>query len=389
MNRIDELSHIIEKRITSGEYGISGSRFITARDFVEQFKCSSRDAMRVYGRLKSEGVLRSLGGSYYVCTGFCKAGTPLRKMLDRKQKPILGVLVNNINNPFFSSIAKSLQTVTSADQMQLLISDGGGIWQREREIMDMFLDLGCCGVFNCTSLSFRQQQYFSCYPLPIVTIAEDVNLTNADVVLVDNFNAGKQVANHLMACQCRSFYYLGLDDCVDSDQRFEGYYRQLIENGKDLPAEHIGIIPNAGGTINIAGVKSFISSLLHRMNQEQENLPVGIFCHHDMLAVEALRAVKYHVFGKQERLTVPKDIMIVGFDDLPITQAVSPTITTMAYLYTDIAKMAFNVMTDYHKNANHHPRQYEVRSSLVVRESSGGNTHDSSSSDIGNAVMPS
>lgn len=389
MNRIDEMFHTVQNRIVSGEYGISGSRFITAREFVKQFQCSSRDVMKVYERLKSEGLLRSLGGSYFVCTGFCKAGTPLRKWMDRKQKPILGVLVNNINNPFFSSIAKSLQTVTSTHQMQLIISDGGGVWQREREIMDMFLDLGCCGVFNCASLSFRQQQYFSRYPLPVVTIAEDVNMANADVVMVDNFNAGKQVANHLIACGCRSFYYLGLDDCVDSDQRFEGYYRQLTENGKDLPTEHIGIISNAGGAIDAVGVTSFISSLLQRLIRERDNLPVGIFCHHDMLAVEALRAVKYHVFGKQERLMIPKDIMIVGFDDLPITQAVSPTITTMAYLYTDIARMAFEVMTDYRKNHKHESRQYEVRSFLVVRESSGGNAHASSSPDIGKAVTPS
>lgn len=291
--------------------------------------------------------------------------------------------------PFFSSIAKSLQTVTSAHQMQLIISDGGGVWQREREIMDMFLDLGCCGVFNCASLSFRQQQYFSRYPLPVVTIAEDVNMANADVVLVDNFNAGKQVANHLIACGCRSFYYLGLDDCVDSDQRFEGYYRQLMENGMDLPTEHIGIISNAGGAADVAGVKTFVSSLLQRLIRERDNLPVGIFCHHDMLAVEALRAVKYHVFGKQERLMVPKDIMIVGFDDLPISQAVSPTITTVAYLYTDIARMAFDVMADYRKNVKHKPRQYEVRSSLVVRESTESNVRDSTSSDIGKAVTPS
>ena len=85
-----------------------------------------------------------------------------------------------------------------------------------------------------------------------------------------------------------------------------------------------------------------------------------------------LRTIKCHVFGKQERLRVPQDIKIVGFDDLPITEVVSPAITTMAYLYTDIARLAFDVMTDYRNNVNHSPRQYEVRSSMVVRDSTRG-----------------
>lgn len=367
MNRIDELFHTIQERITSGEYGISGSRFITAREFAKQFQCSSRDVMKVYERLKSEGLLRSLGGTYYICNGFCKIETPLQKALNRKQKPILGVLLNNINNPFFSSITKSLLTVAHANQMQLIISDGGGVWQREREIMDMFLDLGCCGVFNCTKPTFRQQQYFSRYPLPIVSVAEELNLTNSDVVSVDNFNAGKQAANHLMACKCRSYYYLGLDDSIDSDQRFEGYYCRLTEQGRELPGDHIGIISNVGGAVNAVNVKSFVTSILNKASLNRESLPIGIFCHHDILAVEALRAAKHHTFGKADKLTVPQDIMIVGFDNLPITQEVSPAITTVAYLYSDIARISFDIMTDYRTNPKHRPQQYKISSSLVIR----------------------
>jgi len=85
-----------------------------------------------------------------------------------------------------------------------------------------------------------------------------------------------------------------------------------------------------------------------------------------------LRTIKCHVFGKQERLRVPQYIKIVGFDDLPITEVVSPAITTMTYLFTDIARLAFDVMTDYRNNVNHSPRQYEVRSSMVVRDSTCG-----------------
>ena len=369
MNRTEELFGAVKADIVKGKYGVSGSRFITARDFVGTFKCSSRDAMRVFERLKEEGLIRAVGGGYYVCTGFCKPATSLRRLYERRQKNIFGVLVNNINNPFFSSVIQSLQSVACENKMQLIVSDGGGIPNRERNIMDMFFELGCVGVFNCSSLSSYQQPYFARYPLPIVTIAEDVHLPNADTVLVDNFNAGKQVAEHLMSCGCRSFYYFALDDCIDSDKRFEGYYHRLAETGQLFPDENIGIVSNAGGTIDTGHVKQLVSSLIRRLDKHKELLPIGIFCHHDMLAVEVIRSIKSYNYRRHEQLTIPRDVMIVGFDDLPITQAVSPTVTTMAYLYADIAKTAFDVMMDYINNSKHTPTTHKVTSYLVIRES--------------------
>lgn len=371
MNRVDEMFQAVKTDILKGKYGASGSRFITAREFAGRFKCSLRDAIKVYERLKYDGFIRAMSGGYYVCSGFCKAGAPMRKFYERRQKNVFGVLVNNINNPFFSSVLQTLQEIAFENQMQLIISDGGGVARRERDIMDMFFEIGCCGVFNCSSLSSHQQPFFARYPLPIVTLAEDVRLVNADAVLVDNFTAGKQVADHLMFCGCESFYYFALSDCVDADLRFEGYYHQLTRAGKALPSEHIGIVSNAGGTIDADEVKRLVSSLIRRLKTQRELLPIGIFCHHDMLAAEVLQSIKSHNYGKHERLMIPKDVMVVGFDNLPITRSVSPTITTMAYLYTDIAKTSFDVMMDYVKNPNHIPTKHKVSSHLVIRESSG------------------
>ena len=373
MNRSEELFRAVKSDIVAGNYGISGARFITARQFVERFECSSREAMKVYALLKDEGLIRAIGGGYYICTGFCRPGTPLRKLYERKQENILGVLVNNINNPFFSSVIRNLQSVAYENKMRLIISDGGGIPGRERDIMDMFFELGCCGVFNCSSLSYHRQEYFARYPLPIVTLAEDVRLPNADTVLVDNFSAGRQVADHLSSCGCRSFYYFALDDCIDSDRRFEGYYGRLTEAGASLPDENIGIVSNAGGTIDTVNVKHLVSSLIRRLVKHTEQLPLGIFCHHDMLAVEVIRSIKGYNYGKHEKLQIPRDVMVVGFDDLPITRSVSPTVTTMAYLYADIAKMAFEVMMDYIGNPRHTPTMHKVTSHLVIRESTVGN----------------
>lgn len=373
MIRTDELKETLKKEIIAGKYGISGSRFVAVRDFSKKYQCSSRDAISVFCYLKDEGLIRIIGKHYYVCTGFCKKGSPYHSQLLQRQKPIYGVIVKNISNPFFSSIVKNLQTVIHKKNAQLIVSDGEGIQKNERNILNMFVDLGCRGIFNCLSLSLTQQRFFSRCPIPIVTMAEDVSLPNADAVVVDNYISGNQAAAHLIARGCRSFSYLGIDDCADNDQRFDGYYNYLQENGFILLPEHIGIIPNSGGSIDSAHVKTFITTLLYRALNDKSIYPLGIFCHHDMLAVEASRCVKSFAAEHKILDPIPRDVKIVGFDNLSITAAVSPTITTMAYRYSEIAKKAFELMEDYQKNAGHVPATYKIPSSLIIRDSTREN----------------
>ena len=61
--------------------------------------------------------------------------------------------------------------------------------------------------------------------------------------------------------------------------------------------------------------------------------------------------------------------MIVGFDDLPICSQLSIPMTTISYQYSAISRKAFDVMMDRLQNPSHIPGRYEIRSLLVIRES--------------------
>ena len=52
----------------------------------------------------------------------------------------------------------------------------------------------------------------------------------------------------------------------------------------------------------------------------------------------------------------------------PIANMITPTLTTVSYQYSSLAKTAFEVMMDYVENPGHRCQQYEVNSSLTVRE---------------------
>lgn len=365
MKRADALFAQISSAILAGEFGTSGARFLTVRDLAEKYACSFHCALDVIQKLQDSRLLRAAGKICCITTGCCPPDSAYGKILSGTRRDIFGVLVNDSSNPFFSALIDHLREEVSRSGMELIIAGSGGDPRREQQIMDMFVELGCRGVFSCVPILPQKHALFSRYPLPLVSLAEDTFLPNVDAVLVDNPAAGMQVAGHLLECGCRSFAYITLGEYIQYDLRLRGFRSRLLQEGIALPEDSIGILSGSGSTVSPREVTHFVTGLLDKARNNSA-LPLGIFCVHDLLAVEVLGAIRQY---RRSRLRIPEDIMVVGFDDLPIAPLVSPPLTTVSYQYSAMASKACAVMEDYLHNPNHTPTRCEVSSSLTVRQS--------------------
>lgn len=365
MNRADALFAQICSAIQAGEFGTCGDRFLTVRALAEKYACSLRCALEVIQRLQDSRILRTAGKHCCITTGYCPPGSAYGKILSGTRRDIFGVLVNDSSNPFFSALIDHLREEASRSGMELIIASSGGDPRREQQIMDMFVELGCRGVFSCVPILPEQHALFSRYPLPVVSLAEDTFLPNVDAVLVDNHAAGMQVAGHLLECGCKSFAYITLEEYIKYDLRLRGFRSRLLQDRIVLSEDTVGILPGSGSAVSPREVSHFVTGLLDKACKS-DAFPMGIFCVHDLLAVEVLRAIRQY---RQSRLRVPEDIMVVGFDDLPIAPLVSPPITTVSYQYSAMAGKAYALMDDYLHDPNHVPTRCEVSSSLTVRQS--------------------
>lgn len=363
MNRAAYLYEQLQAQLLAGDFGVSGDLFPTVRTLSKEYSCSFRCAMEVIQRLWDSRLLRPMGQRYCITTGVCHPATAYGKYLSESDRTLFGVLLGDSSNPFFGALADHLRDAVYSSGGELIIASSGGDLRRERQILDMFAELKCRGVFSCVPVLPEQRELFLRYPLPVVFLAEDPHLSQIDSVLVDNRAAGKQVANHLLDCGCPSFAYITAEDHVEQDLRLQGFREQLLQRGILLPEENIGILPGIGtDTKDFTG---FVHSLLDRMGK-QANGPVGIFCEHDLLAVEVMGAVRRY---RRKKYQIPEDIMVVGFDDLPVAPLVHPGLTTVSYRYSAIAKKAYAVMADRLANPEHRAVRLEVSSSLTVRGS--------------------
>lgn len=333
---------------------------MTVREFAKQYACSLHCALGVLQRLLDFRILRRSGKHCYITTGRCTPDSPYGKILSGTMRQLYGILLSDNSNPFFGALTDRLQDVLRQNNAELIIATGSDT-NRQQQILDLFVELKCRGVFNCVAISQEQQEFYRYYPLPLVTLAEDSSPIDIDSIVVDNFAAGKQVAAHLLESGCRSFAYITLDNYIASDMRLQGFGEHLTSMQTPMETRNIGIVTDTDDALAKRELRKFLRDLLANTTE----FPLGIFCVHDLLAVDVVRFIKHST-----KKRIGEDVKVVGFDDLPITSLVSTPITTVSYPYSAMAAKAFAVMQSLLQNPQHTPNRYEIQSSLVIRQSS-------------------
>jgi LacI family repressor for deo operon, udp, cdd, tsx, nupC, and nupG len=176
---------------------------------------------------------------------------------------------------------------------------------------------------------------------------------------VDNRHGGFLATEHLLQQGHRRIAYVASpDDRSDNVERLAGYHEALAGAGIDPdPALLVRGTGRAGG-----GERAL---LLHRALPDP---PTAVFCYNDMTAIGLIHAA--HEVG----LSLPRDLAVVGFDDIVFAQYVHPALTTVAQPVAELGKGAVEMVLSLHANGNSDPATSTDRTLpgwLVVRASSG------------------
>lgn len=91
--------------------------------------------------------------------------------------------------------------------------------------------------------------------------------------------------------------------------------------------------------------------------------PTAIFCHNDIMAIGVLWA------ARKQGLTLPQDLSVVGFDDLPAAQYCSPTLTTIAQPRYEIGRQSFLLLLEQLQGHTVAKGSRLLDSDLIIRES--------------------
>ena len=149
-----------------------------------------------------------------------------------------------------------------------------------------------------------------------------------DTVVISNADSALRAVNHLIEKGHRKIYYLAGESRIQNFRaRERGYHQAMAE--ADIDKSMSGVV-TLGTTLETA--YEDMAAWLDKT--PREDLPTAFFADNDVLAVGAMRALSEH------GLKVPRDVSIIGFDDLALGSFSNPPLTTVHVLKHEVGEIA-------------------------------------------------
>jgi DNA-binding LacI/PurR family transcriptional regulator len=176
-------------------------------------------------------------------------------------------------------------------------------------------------------------------------------------VWLDDRRAVAEATRYLLSLGHRTVHYLAIPSSTHTSQRQAGWRQALEESGAPVPAPvPCGWTPRSG----------------YQTGQRLAANPevTAVLCGNDDIALGVMRAV--HAAG----LSIPGDVSVVGFDDTPVAEFLTPPLTTVRLDFADLGRACFALLRSLLEPAAVSPATGELHAQrpqpeLVIRESAG------------------
>ena len=279
----------------------------------------------------------------------------------------IGVLLPDIYGEFFSEIIRGVDVAARARGLHILVSGShGDLGEAVTAVRAMG---GRVDGLLVMSPFVDSQDLAAVLPLnlPLVTIASRIGRVEQGSISVDNYGGGITAIEHLIDQGCSTIAHIsGPSSNFEAQERRRGFLEGAHRRGlASEPWMFEGDFTEESG---YRGAKAF----LHICAQTGEPMPQGIFVANDMMAVGCLLALREA--GK----SVPGDVALVGFDDIPIARFASPPLTTLRVGVFDLGRRGLELLVDAMEREGHLESPEErtsgegviVSPELVFRDSS-------------------
>lgn len=277
------------------------------------------------------------------------------KGLRTNKTPIIGIIVPDIVNEFYSKLVLQLQMLLFEAGYLTTICNTNESRELEHQHVQAMIAQNVSGLILISGSSYNSRSEYA--TMPTVYIDRRPQNWDDDIIFVesDNVQGGYKATKELLDNGCRRIVFV-TDMLSESSKtyRYEGYCKALAEANIPVDPSLIMRVKN----VRIEEAKQLISqSLKQGINFD------GIMCTTDMLAVGAIYAVK------EAGLRIPQDIKITGYDDVTASSIIDPSITTVHQHSNRMTEVVSELLIGLMEGKQPEKQSYCIPVTLVRRES--------------------
>lgn len=279
----------------------------------------------------------------------------MARSLKTRHSSMLLLIVPDICNAFYSSIARRLQRLAHEADYVLLLADSEGEMSKEVETLDLADKMSVEGVFFATINDNREaNERMNAAAYHVVGLNAFGPDAPFDTVVVHNHGGTNLAVNHLAELGHRNIVFAGgTPGSLIAESRRNGYLRAMRKHGLEVGED----------SIIETGFSQEDGYEAGRLFASRKELPTAVCCANDLVALGVIRALN------EAGLRVPEDVSVTGMDNIPYAAISNPPLTTVTNDGALFAEQAFALMMDQIEGRSDSPRQVEIPNALVPRAS--------------------
>ncbi|WP_347551432.1 LacI family DNA-binding transcriptional regulator [Pseudalkalibacillus hwajinpoensis] len=281
----------------------------------------------------------------------------LAKSLRIQESRLIGVIVSDISNPFFSNVVKGIEEGTAKNGYNVLLCNTALSIEKEIEFLGILIGKRVEGVI--ISSSGTDKEYFdniNNLDIPIVFLNRSPNTPSHKVVMTNNIKGANIATEHLIQHGYKNIGIItGPSSLSTGKDRLTGYRRAMEDYHLPILDSYI-----QEGDFSIeSGYKAMKDLLSHNKDIE------ACFISNNFMTLGAYK------YLKEVNYSVPQDIAIIGYDDSDWADIMDPPLTTVKQPAYEQGKKAIDIMLSTIRSENHKQQIMYLEPSLVVRKSCG------------------
>ncbi len=282
--------------------------------------------------------------------------TQARSLVSGRSR-IFGLIVSEITNPFFPEIIQGFEDIAVQNSYEILttstVHDPKRIALSVRRMIERRVEGVAIVTFGMEEALFED---LKSRKIPLVFIDVGPALPRISNIRIDYQHGIRQAVQHLAAlCHERIAFISGPLILKSAIARQSAFIQSMEEIGLVVDPDYL----IEGDHTMEGGMKALKKMLVFPKR------PTAVICSNDMTAIGVMRQ------SYEEGVQIPRDLSLVGFDDIRLAQFMIPPLTTIKMSQTEIARMAFNALLTEVQREIPSPNgsEYVLRTSLVLRDS--------------------
>ena len=330
MATMNDVARVAKVSIATVSHVINGTRFVSAER-----------AERVHA------AMRELGYTPDATARSLRVG----------RTDTIGLVIPDTSNPFFAALARWIEEAGFESGYTTILANSNERPDREHRYVSTLVSKRVDGLILSPSRGDHGTltRLLENAAIPVVVVDRDASLPNADIVVYDNEGGSQEATRYLIDLGHREIACVaGPADATTAAERVKGFRQAIADGGLELNENAV-----VESDFHFWGGRQATARLLDGGVRF-----TALFAANDLMAAGAVRELNAR--GR----SVPYDVSVIGFDDAPLSEMISPALTTMRQPLQDMAHTAVALLLNRLRGSDGTtPVRRVLPTSLVIRES--------------------